>query len=56
MSLKHIQNRREPLTFGGNLNVLTGDIIINGDLDIQGSVNGTSDQGQNTDNIWTGTN
>jgi len=56
MSLKHIQNRRDPTIFGANLNVLLGDVTINGDLDIQGLINGNSDQGQNENNIWTGTN
>jgi len=56
MSLKHIQQRREPLTFGSNLNVPNKDTYINGDLDIQGAINGTSSQGQNSNNTWTGTN
>ena len=56
MSLKHIQQRREPITFGSNLNVPFKDTYINGDLDIQGAINGTSSQGQNTNNTWTGTN
>jgi hypothetical protein len=56
MSLSHIQNRPEPTIFGDDLNVLIADTTINGDLDIQGAVNGTSSQGQNTNNTWTGTN
>lgn len=56
MSLKHIQNRRDPTIFGADLNVLLGDVTINGNLDIQGLINGNSDQGQNENNIWTGTN
>jgi hypothetical protein len=56
MSLKHIQQRRKQTTFGSDLSVLIGDTFINGDLDIQGQINGTSSQGQNTNNIWTGTN
>jgi hypothetical protein len=56
MSLKHIQRRSEPITFGSNLSVLINDTFINGDLDIQGAINGTSSQGQNTNNTWTGTN
>jgi hypothetical protein len=56
MSLKHIQNRRDPTIFGADLNVLLGDVTINGDLDVQGVINGNSDQGQNEDNVWTGTN
>jgi len=56
MSLKHIQQRRQPTIFGKDLNVLIGDTYINGDLDIQGAINGTSSQGQNQDNNWTGTN
>ena len=56
MSLSHIKNRREPTVFGADLNVLIGDTFIDGNLDIQGNINGTSSQGQNTDNTWTGTN
>jgi len=56
MSLKHIQNRQQPTIFGKDLNVLIGDTTINGNLDIQGNINGTSSQGQNQNNIWTGTN
>ena len=56
MSLQHIQQRRAPITFGSDLSVLIGDTFINGDLDIQGLINGTSSQGQNQNNIWTGTN
>lgn len=56
MSLKHLQNRQTPTIFGRDLNVLLNDTIINGDLDIQGNINGTSSQGQNTNNTWTGTN
>jgi hypothetical protein len=56
MSLSHIQGRRQPLTFGADLSVLIADTYINGDLDIQGNINGTSSQGQNTDNTWSGTN
>lgn len=56
MSLKHIQQRQTQTIFGKDLNVLIGDTFINGNLDIQGTINGTSSQGQNTDNTWTGTN
>jgi len=56
MSLKHIQQRRTQTTFGSDLSVPIADTFINGDLDIQGLINGTSSQGQNTNNIWTGTN
>lgn len=56
MSLKHIQNRRDPTVFGADLNVLLGDVTINGNLDVQGLINGKSDQGQNENNVWTGTN
>lgn len=56
MSLKHIQQRRKQTTFGSDLSVLIADTFINGDLDIQGQINGTSSQGQNTNNTWTGTN
>jgi len=56
MSLKHIQQKQSQTTFGGDLSVLIADTYINGDLDIQGSINGTSSQGQNSNNIWTGTN
>jgi hypothetical protein len=56
MSLKHIQQRREPITFGADLNIPNKDTYINGDLDIQGNINGTSSQGQNSNNTWTGTN
>jgi hypothetical protein len=56
MSLKHIQQRGEPITFGSDLSVLIDDTYINGDLDIQGLINGTSSQGQNQNNTWTGTN
>lgn len=56
MSLKHIENRRDPTVFGDDLNVLIGDVIINGNLDVQGLINGNSDQGQNENNVWTGTN
>jgi hypothetical protein len=56
MSLLHIQRRPEPTIFGDDLNVLIADTTINGNLDIQGAVNGTSSQGQNTNNVWTGTN
>jgi hypothetical protein len=56
MSLSGIKNRRQPTTFGKDLNVLIGDTTINGDLTILGNINGTSSQGQNTNNTWTGTN
>jgi len=56
MSLKHLQNRREPTIFGGDLNVLIGDTTITGDLVVSGLINGTSSQGQNTNNTWIGTN
>jgi hypothetical protein len=56
MSLKHIQQRREPITFGSSLSIPFKDTFINGDLDIQGLINGTSSQGQNQNNTWTGTN
>jgi len=56
MSLKHIVNRRDPTIFGADLNVLLGDVTINGDLTVIGTINGKSDQGQNENNIWTGTN
>jgi hypothetical protein len=56
MSLLHIQKRSIPTIFGDDLNVLIADTTINGNLDIQGSVNGTHSQGQNTNNDWTGTN
>ena len=56
MSLKHIENRRDPTIFGADLNVLIGDVIINGDLTVNGLINGKSDQGQNENNVWTGTN
>jgi hypothetical protein len=56
MSLKHIENRREPTVFGADLNVLLGDMTINGDLDVIGLINGKSSQGQNQNNQWTGTN
>ena len=56
MSLKHISNRRQITIFGKDLNVLIGDTTINGNLDIQGNINGTSSQGQNQNNNWTGTN
>lgn len=56
MSLLHIQKRAIPTIFGDDLNVLIADTTINGNLDIQGSVNGTHSQGQNTNNTWTGTN
>jgi hypothetical protein len=50
MSLLHIQKRSIPTIFGDDLNVLIADTTINGNLDIQGSVNGTHSQGQNTNN------
>jgi hypothetical protein len=56
MSLAHIQNRREPTIFGGDLNVNVGDTTINGNVVVQGSINGTSSANQNTNNTWTGTN
>ena len=56
MSLKHIQSRRDPTVFGADLNVLLGDVTINGNLEVQGLINGKSDQGQNENNVWTGTN
>lgn len=56
MSLKHIENRRDPTVFGADLNVLLGDITINGDLTVIGLINGNSAQGQNGNNVWTGTN
>lgn len=56
MSLSGIKNRRQPTIFGKDLNVLIGDTTISGDLTILGSINGTSSQGQNTNNTWTGTN
>jgi len=56
MSLSHIQNRREPTIFGATLNVPDSDTTINGDLVVDGTINGKSSQGQNLNNIWTGTN
>lgn len=56
MSLSHIKNRREPTIFGKNLNVLVGDTIISGNVVVNGTINGTSSQGQNDNNVWTGTN
>jgi hypothetical protein len=56
MSLKHIQQSSIPFVFGKDLDVPIADTYINGDLDIQGLINGTSSQGQNTNNTWTGTN
>jgi len=56
MSLSHIQFRTEPTIFGKNLNVLNASTTINGNVVVNGSVNGTSSQGQNDNNIWTGTN
>lgn len=56
MSLSHIKNRREPTIFGNDLNVLTGDLTINGDVVVQGTINGTSSGNQSTNNVWTGTN
>jgi len=56
MSLKHIENRRDPTIFGADLNVFLGDVTVNGDLTVLGTINGNSAQGQNGNNIWTGTN
>jgi hypothetical protein len=56
MSLAHIKDRREPTIFGGDLNVNVGDTTINGNVVVQGSINGTSSANQNTNNTWTGTN
>ncbi len=56
MSLAHIKNRREPTIFGKDLNVLNSATIINGNIIIDGTINGTSSQGQETNNVWTGTN
>ena len=56
MSLNHIKNRRDPTVFGADLNVLIGDVNINGDLTVFGLINGDSAQGQNSNNVWTGTN
>ena len=56
MSLSHIQNRTESTTFGKNLNVLNASTTINGNVVVNGTINGTSSQGQNDNNIWTGTN
>ncbi len=56
MSLNHIKNRRDPTIFGADLNVLLGDVTINGDLTVLGTINGNSAQGQNGNNTWTGTN
>lgn len=56
MSLAHIQNRQEPTIFGKNLNVLNSATTINGNVVVNGTINGTSSQGQNDNNVWTGTN
>lgn len=56
MSLSHIQNRRGETIWGADLNVLIDDITITGDLIVNGTINGNSSQGQNGNNIWTGTN
>lgn len=56
MSLKGIQNSRENIVFGNDLSVINGDTYITGDLNILGTITGTSAQGQNTNNVWTGTN
>jgi hypothetical protein len=56
MSLASLQNRVTETTFGENLDVLQNDTFINGDLTVDGVINGISDQGQNSNNIWVGTN
>jgi hypothetical protein len=56
MSLSHIKNRRDPTIFGKDLNVLNADTTINGNVVVSGNINGTSSQGQETNNVWTGTN
>jgi len=56
MSLSHIKDRRDPTIFGKNLNVLNADTTINGNVVVNGTINGTSSQGQDTNNTWTGTN
>jgi len=56
MSLNHIRNRRDATIFGADLNVLLGDVTVNGDLTVLGTINGNSAQGQNGNNTWTGTN
>jgi hypothetical protein len=56
MSLKHIQQTRQNITFGSDLNVPIADTYINGDLEVLGDINGVSSQGQDSNNIWTGTN
>jgi len=53
MSLKHIENRRDPTIFGADLNVFLGDVTVNGDLTVLGTINGNSAQGQNGNNTWT---
>lgn len=55
MSLRSIQGQRNPITFGSSFNVLLADTFVNGDLDVTGLINGTHDQGQNENNVWTGT-
>jgi len=56
MSLNHLRNRRDATIFGADLNVLLGDVTITGNVVVDGIINGKSDQGQNENNIWTGTN
>lgn len=56
MSLSHIKNRRDPTIFGKDLYVPNADTTINGNIVVSGSINGTSSQGQETNNVWTGTN
>lgn len=56
MSLSHIKNRRDTTIFGKDLYVLNADTTINGNVVVSGSINGTSSQGQETNNVWTGTN
>lgn len=56
MSLHHIKNRQQPTTFGGNLSVLIGDTTINGNVVVNGTINGISSGPQDSNNVWTGTN
>lgn len=55
MSLRSLFNTRESVRFGGDVAVPKNDIIINGDLNINGTIDGSSTPA-NQNNTWTGTN
>lgn len=55
MSLRTLFNTQQKVSFGGDIIINERDLYVNGDLTINGTINGTATPA-NADNTWTGTN